>query len=135
MQDRISTSADTDTADIHAAIVPKFLEVALLASRYGESQTALAILNAVQGIRPDNAGVLYVRALAAIYSNRYAEAIDIASSDVLANRSDNALSKTILGMSHMRLGRVAEGQQLLTQVIVRNEDPQSVALAKALLEE
>ena len=135
MQNRISQNIEADTSDIHSAIVPKFLEVALLASRYGESQTAQAILNAVQGIRPGNSGVMFVRALAAIYSNRYAEAIEIASSEPLASNPENALTKTILGMSHMRLGRITEGQRLLTQVLVSNQDPQTVALAKALLEE
>ncbi len=124
-----------DISDIHSAMLSKFLEAALLASRYGEHRTAEAILNAVQGIRPGHSGLMFVRALVAIYSNHYEEAIEIASSEPLASNPDNALTKTILGMSYMRMGRIAEGQQILTQVIVSNRDPQTVALAKALLEE
>lgn len=123
-----------ELADIHSVVVPKLLEAALLAARSGEAQTSESIIDAVQAVRPGSLKPIIVRAMAALYLGRLREAVEIINTQVLSMEPSNAAALSLLGLAEKRLGNTVAAQQVLSKVLKLNESPQSVALAKTLLE-
>ena len=72
--------------------------------------------------------------MAALYLGRLREAVEIINTQVLSMEPSNAAALSLLGLAEKRLGNTVAAQQVLSKVLKLNESPQSVALAKTLLE-
>lgn len=135
MKNQIVGDALAEPTDIHSAVVPKLLEAALLAARYGETQTATTMVDAVEGIRPRSLKPPVARAMIALYADRPQEIVEIINKRVLPEEPSNAVALSLLALAENRLGNMIASHRLLKRVVSLNESQSTVTFAKTLLGE
>jgi hypothetical protein len=111
------------------------LHVAMLASRFGMSAEAEAILQPIEAVRPGHASPKLGRALLFFYQKKYQESVDYLNSELLSVEPANSIGLAFKAMALHGLNRMGEAKALVETVLAANNDQAAVGLARSLSEE
>ncbi|CAM2065480.1 Tetratricopeptide repeat protein [Sulfidibacter corallicola] len=119
--------------EVSTETVQTLMEIGYLAGGYGFFKESITIFEGLSAIRPDSEFPHIGFAMTKLNMKQPEEAVAILRDQALAKNPGNSLTKSFLGLALRQAGHAHECENVLNDVIERNDNETAVALAKSLL--